>query len=146
MSMIRWEPMREMERWREAMDRFFEESFGRPSMMLTERVSSFPVDIYQTENEIQVKAAVPGIKPEDINISVLGNMLTITGERKEEKETKEENYVSKEMRMGRFQRQIMLPTEVQAENAQAKFENGIVTLTLPKSEKAKAKTIKVTTQ
>lgn len=142
MAMVRWDPFREMERIRDTMDRFIEEGLGVTGIT-PERLSAFPVDIYQTESEISVKAAVPGMKPEDINISVLGNMLTISGERKEEKETKEENYISREMRMGRFQRQITLPTEVNAENAQAKFENGIVTLTLPKSEKAKAKVIKV---
>lgn len=142
MAITRWDPFREMERMRDTMDRFIEEGLGM-TPFTPERFSAFPVDVYQTENEITVKAAVPGMKPEDININVLGNILTISGERKEEKETKEENYISREMRLGRFQRQIMLPTEVNPENAQAKFENGVVTLTLPKSEKAKAKTIKV---
>lgn len=142
MAMARWDPFREMERLRDEMDRFLGEGVGRTGL-LPERLSTFPVDVYQTGNEVMVKAAVPGVKPEDVKIELLGNMLTITGERKEEKETKEENYTMREMRMGRFQRQIMLPAEVNPDAAQAKFEDGVVTLTLPISEKAKPKTIQV---
>lgn len=142
MAMVRWDPFREMERLRDEMDRFLGESVGRTGL-LPERLSTFPVDVSQTGNEVTVKAAMPGIKPEDVRIEVLGSTLTITGERKEEKETKEENYTTREMRMGRFQRQIMLPSEVNPDAAQAKYENGVLTLTLPLSEKAKPKTIQV---
>lgn len=142
MAMTRWDPLREIERLRDEMDRFLGESLGRTGAV-PERLSTFPVDVYQTGNEVVVKAAVPGMKPEDVKIEALGNTLTISGDRKEEKETKEENYTLREMRVGRFQRQILLPTAVEADAAQAKFENGVLTLTLPISEKAKPKTIPV---
>ena len=142
MSMMRWDPMRDLQRLRDDMNRFIEEGFGR-SEMAGESFSSFPVDVSRTENEIKVKAAIPGMKPEGIRVEITGNMLTITGERKEEQEKKEENYITREMRIGRFQRQIMLPADVNTENAQANFENGILNLTIPIAEQAKPKQIRV---
>jgi len=145
MSIVRWDPFSDLVSLREAMNRLFEESFVRPSVaggqLTTAR--SMPIDVYQTDNEVVVKATMPGVKPEDVEVSVTDDLLTITGEAKEESEVKRENYVLQERRYGTFYRQITLPTIVEADKAKAVFENGILTLTLPKSEKVKPKTIKV---
>jgi HSP20 family protein len=145
MAMQRWEPFREMTSLRNAMDRLFEESFVRPSGMLMEgeERGTLALDMYQTENEVVVKASLPGFKPEEVDISITGDTLTIKGEHKEEKETKEKDYIYKERRYGTFSRMVALPVEVKSEKADAAFENGELTLTLPKAEQAKPKQIKV---
>jgi HSP20 family protein len=145
MAMQRWEPFKEMMTLRNAMDRLFEDSFVRPSTWLFEGEGrgTLPLDMYQTENEIVVKASLPGFKPEDVDISISGDTLTIKGERKEETETKEENYFYKERRYGSFSRMVTIPVEVKSEAAEATFENGELTLTIPKAETAKPKQIKV---
>ena len=140
------EPMREMLSLREAMDRLFEESFVGPRgwLGLGEEAVSLPLDVYQTENEIVVSAAVPGIKPEDIDISVTGDTLTIKGETVAEERAEEGNYIRQERRYGRFERSMTLPVEVQADKADAVFENGVLKLSLPKAEAVKPRQIKVT--
>src|SRR3972149_4655901 len=98
--MMRFDPFRELETVREMMDRAFEEGMW-PTMrrpMEFETVRVLPIDMYETDNEVVVRAAVPGVKPEDINISVSGNLLTIRGERREETETKRENFYRREIR------------------------------------------------
>ncbi len=144
MSIVRWDPFGELVSLREAMNRLFEDSFVRPSAAPAIGVGRvLPVDVYQTDNEYVVKAALPGVKPEDVDISVTNGMLTIKGETKEETEVKRENYLLQERRFGSFYRELALPTEVEADRAEATFENGVLTLKLPKSEKVKPKAIKV---
>jgi len=144
-NLARWEPFRDLISLREAMDHLFEESFVRPRAgWLTPRETrTLAVDMYTTDDAVVVKAAVPGVKPEDIDISLSGNTLTIKGETKAEEEIKEENYIRRERHYGAFSRTLTLPTPVVADEAEAKFENGILTLTLPKVEEAKPKVIKV---
>jgi HSP20 family protein len=90
MSMIRWDPAKDLMSLRQAMDKLFEESFIRPSGFTLEiGGGSIPIDIYQNENNVVVKATLPGVRPEEVDISVTGNILTIKAERKEEKETQE---------------------------------------------------------
>ncbi|HTP01042.1 MAG TPA: Hsp20/alpha crystallin family protein [Anaerolineales bacterium] len=101
------------------------------------------VDMYQTDDDIVVKVAVPGIKPEDVQISITGDLLTIKGETKEETDNEEKSYHIRERRWGSFERTISLPTDVNSDKAQAEFENGVLKVTLPKSEIAKPKTITV---
>lgn len=103
----------------------------------------FPVDLYETENDIVIKASLPGVKPEDIDISVTGDHLTLKAESKQETEEKGQNWYRRERRSGSFVRQFQLPTEVQADKAAADFEHGVLKLTLPKAEAVKPKTIKV---
>jgi len=144
MSITRWEPFTELISLRDAMDRLFEESFVRPSRLLGAPVAgTVPLDIYQQDNNIIVKASVPGVKPEDIEVTVLGDTLTIKGEMKEEKEIKEEHVIRRERRFGAFSRSVTLPTPVDTNKASATFENGVLTLTLPVAEEAKPKTIQV---
>jgi HSP20 family protein len=147
MSMIRWDPARDLMSLRQAMDRLFEESVIRPSSFTFEiGGGNIPIDMYQTDTEVIVKATLPGIKPEEVDISVNGNTLTIKAERKEETETKEKNYIHKENRYGIVTRSITLPVDVKADIAEASFDNGILTLNLPKTEKEKPKQIKVQTK
>lgn len=145
-NLIRWEPAREMMTLREAMDRLFDDAFTRP-LSMTNNVWSVPaVDMYQTDNEIVVKAALPGIKADEVQINVTGEVLTIKGETKQENETKEKAYHIREQRWGTFERSLVLPTEVVADKAKADFENGILTITLPKAEEVKPKSISIKTK
>ena len=144
MSMIRWEPFREMMSLRQAMDRLFEDSFVRPSRLWPElRGGELPIDMYQTKDDVVVKAPLPGVKPEELDISITGDTLTIKGEHKEEQEVKEEDYLCKERRYGTFSRSVTVPVAVKSDKAEATFENGILTLTMPKAEEVKPKQIKV---
>ena len=145
-NLIRWEPVREMMTLREAMDRLFDDAFTRP-LSLSGNTWSIPaVDMYQTDNEVVVKAALPGIKADEVQINVTGEVLTLKGETKQENETKEKEYHIREQRWGAFERSIVLPTEVVADKAKADFENGVLTITLPKAEEVKPKTISIKTK
>jgi len=143
-SLIRWEPFEELISLREAMDRLFEESFVRPwSLWPSLWEGTVPVDMYETEDSVVVTAAVPGVKPEDIDITVTGDTLTIKGETKAEKELEKANYICRERHYGTFSRSVSLPAGLETDKAEATFENGILRLTIPKAEHAKPKTIKV---
>src|SRR5690349_13385843 len=144
-NLTRWEPAREMMTLREAMDRLFNDAFTRPLSVNGGNWSIPAVDMYQTDNEVVIKAALPGIKAEEVQINVTGEMLTIKGEvrQDEEKQGKEKAYHLREQRWGMFERSIALPTEVDADKAKADFENGILTVTLPKAERAKPKSITI---
>ncbi len=144
-NLTRWEPMREMVTLRDAMDRLFDDAFTRPwGLANGGRGMGMPaVDMYQTADDVVVKTAIPGIKPGDVQISVTGDTLTIKGELKENNDNKEKAYHIREQRWGSFERTLSLPTDVKAEKAPAEFENGILTITLPKAEEVKPKTISV---
>ena len=147
MNMItRWEPFRESRRLHDMIDRFMDRSFlDRP--WLGEPVSGMlPLDVYQTEDEFVIKASIPGMKPDDIDISVRGDSLTIQGESKSEveREGKEDiKYLLRERRYSSFSRSVTLPSSVDSSKANAEFESGILTLTLPKIEEEKPKRITV---
>ena len=144
MSMIRWEPMREMMSLRRAMDRLLEDSFVRPASIWTEMAEGeMSIDMYQTDNDIVVKAALPGVRPEDVDISVTGDTLTIKGESSEETKEEKKDYIYQERRYGSFSRSVTLPVPVNSDKAEASFENGILTVSLPKAEEVKPKQIKV---
>ncbi len=148
-EMVKWEPFREMVSLREAMDRLFEDSFLRPGWFGGEAASAagaVPVDVYETDDKVIVKAPVPGVKPEDIEVTLTGDVLTVKGEFKAEEKTEKRNYLRQERRYGSFCRQLTLPGGVNADKVQATFEHGILTLEIPKAEAAKAKAIKVLTK
>ena len=145
-NLIRWEPAREMMTLREAMDRLFDDAFTRPLSMSGNNWSIPAVDMYQTDNEVVVKAALPGIKADEVQINVTGEVITIKGEIKQENESKEKAYHIREQRWGAFERSLVLPTEVVADKAKAGFENGVLTITLPKAEEVKPKTISIKTK
>jgi HSP20 family protein len=145
-NLIRWEPMREMMTLREAMDRLFDDAFTRPfgGNEGGWRGPGVPaVDMYQTDNEVVIKAAGPGMKAEDVHISVAGDVLNIKGELKQEDERDQKNYHMREQRWGSFERSLRLPTAVLSDKARADFENGILTISLPRAEEVKPKRIAV---
>jgi HSP20 family protein len=141
-NLIRWEPAREMMTLREAMDHLFNDAFTRP--LSIERNWSVPaIDMYQTDDEIVVKAAMPGIKADEVQLNINGDTLTLRSEIKQEEEKKEKTWHIREQRWGAFERSVVLPTAVIAEKAKAEFENGVLTITLPKAEEVKPKTITI---
>lgn len=141
-NLIRWEPAREIVSLREAMDRLFNEAFTHPFWPAT-GFQSLAVDMYQTDDEVIVRAALPGLKADDVQLSITGDLLTIKGEFKEKSDTKEKAYHLREQRYGAFERTLSLPVEVVADKAKAEFEDGILTITLPKAEEAKPKVINI---
>jgi len=144
-NLVRWEPWSDLMSLREAMDRLFEESFVHPraGWLAPLGTESLAVDMYETDDEVVVKTAVPGVKSEDIDVSITGDVLTIKGETKTEETVEKANYIRQERRYGAFTRSLSLPSTVVADKATAEFENGVLTLTLPKAEEVKPKTIKV---
>jgi HSP20 family protein len=141
-NLTRWEPVREMMTLREAMDRLFDDGFTHPISM--SGVSAMPaIDLYQTNDEVVVKAALPGLKADDVQISVTEDVLTLRGEFKQDNVQSESTYHIREKRIGSFERSIMLPTDVQTDKAKADFENGILTVSLPKADEVKPKTITI---
>jgi HSP20 family protein len=141
-NLIRWEPAREMMTLREAMDRLFDDAFTRP-ISIKDGWSAPAIDMYQTDDEIVVKAALPGIKPEEVQINITGEVLHIKGEMKHEEEKQEKAWHIREQRWGAFERSVALPTDVVADKAKAEFENGVLTIALPKAEEVKPKTINI---
>jgi len=143
-NLIRWEPAREMMTLREAMDRLFDDAFTRPLSMRDGWFMSTPaVDMYQTENEVVVKASIPGMKAEDVQINITGDVLTLKGEVQNEEERNDKAWHIREQRFGSFERSVALPTAVKTDKAEAVFENGILTVTLPKADEVKPKTINI---
>ena len=141
-NLIRWEPAREMMSLRDAMDRLFDDAFTRP-LSLRDAWSVPAIDMYQTDDEIVVKASLPGIKADEVQINVTGEVLTLKGEIKHDEDKKEKAWHIHEQRYGSFERSVALPTDVVADKAKAEFENGILTITLPKAEEVKPRTITV---
>jgi len=138
-----WKPFRELDKMRNEMDQVWDSFFeGKPKFR--ELGKWFPsVDVSETKNDLIVKAELPGIDPKDIDISLNDGYLTIKGERKQEKEEKEENYHFIERSYGSFTRSVRLPNEVQRDKISASYKNGILKVTLPKSEEAKKKEVKI---
>ncbi|MBC7248881.1 MAG: Hsp20/alpha crystallin family protein [Anaerolineae bacterium] len=145
-SLIRWQPFEDLVSLRDAMDRLFEESFIRPRSWLMPFESGLAVDVYETDDNVVVEAALPGVKPEEVEVSLTGDVLTIKGETKAEKEEKEANYIRRERRYGAFCRSISLPGGLEGDKAEAEFEHGVLKLTIPKAESVKPKVIKVKTK
>jgi len=144
MAIERWEPFREAISLRDAMNTLLQESFVRPGgLSAPYGPAALPLDISETEDAFVVKASLPGVKPEDVQITVQGDTLTIGGESKAEEENKGEHWHVRERRFGSFQRSVALATPVNSDQAQAHYEHGVLTLTLPKSEAAKPRQIKI---
>jgi HSP20 family protein len=147
-SLVRWDPTDELISLRDAMDRLWRESFVRP----WSRVGTFfggeslALDMYETGSEVVVEAVLPGVKPEEVDVQVTGNVLTIKGERKEEKKEETAAYIFQERSYGSFCRSLTLPTKVDVDQAKAEFENGVLKLTLPKSEAVKPRSIEIKTK
>jgi HSP20 family protein len=146
MAMVRWNPARDLVTMRDEMNRLFGEVFGRAA---TDEGSWYagawtpPVDIFETEEALVLKAELPGFTKDDISIELKENALTLRGERKHTMEAKEENYHRRERTYGAFQRSFMLPTTVDQNNVQATYKDGVLELRLPKVEAAKPKRIAI---
>jgi HSP20 family protein len=144
-NIVRWDPFRGMVPFRDMMDQMMDERFFRPPIPFGPwSAGSMAVDMYETEDSVVVKTAIPGVKADDIDVSIAGDTLTIKAETKEEKEVKREDYLRRERRYGSYCRSVTLPGGLQADKADADYTNGILTLTLPKAEELKPKSIKVT--
>lgn len=144
-SLTRWEPFREMQTFREMMDRFFEEPWLDTPRLWTQRDGEFTLalDVAEDDERYIVTASVPGVDPDQIEVTLTENVLTIKGETKSEKDVEEKNYHLRERRYGKFSRSVTLPMPVDADAVEATHENGVLTLRLPKAEAVKPKRITV---
>jgi HSP20 family protein len=147
-EVVRWDPFREAVSLREAMDRLFEDSFTPARRQQNgnsgERMMRLPLDAYVTPEEIVILANMPGVKPEAVEITIEGDTLTIRGERQRPLENVD--YVMQERPFGKFQRTLNINIPVDANRAEARYENGLLTLIIPKAEAAKPKVIQVGTK
>lgn len=141
MNMIRWNPQRDMMNFKRQFDRLFSDydeeaptrtSFWKPA-----------VDIFETKDSLVMKVELPGVKKEDVKIDLDNNLLSISGERKFESEVKEEDYHRIERAYGQFQRSFTLPNKVDGERIEARYENGMLEVVLPKKEEAKPRQISI---
>lgn len=144
-SLTRWDPFAEMADLRREMDHIFGEFFGRTpsSMAATEAMWSPLVDIHETKDSFLLMAELPGVKQEDVEVSVEGDTLTLKGERKREAEVKEDQYHRIERSYGRFERSILLPSVVDPNRVKATYRDGVLEVQLPKKEEAKPKAVKI---
>jgi HSP20 family protein len=147
MALMQWTPMRDLQRVREEMDRLFGDVFGRGEGQeggWHTGAWTPPVDLYETDDALVLKAELPGFTKEDLNIELRDRTLILKGERRHEREVKEEQYHRRERAYGRFQRAFMLPTVVEENKVQATFKDGVLELRLPKSEAVRPKRITIT--
>jgi HSP20 family protein len=142
-TLNRWEPSRGSSTLQEQLGRLFGEVFERSAEENNLTAWAPAVDIFETEHELVVKADVPDVDPKDLDIRVENNILTIRGERKFEKKVNEENYLRVERTYGSFSRSFSLANTVNSEAIKADYQNGVLTLTVPRCEEAKPKQIKV---
>jgi len=136
-------PFGELLSLRQAMDRLFEDSYVRPASMLGDGEHGLAVDVRTTPEALVVEAALPGVKPEDVDIQVLGDTLTISGRTAEDKRSDEDGYTYREIRRGSFSRSLTLPRGLKADAAEASFEHGLLQLTIPKAEESKPRQIRI---
>jgi HSP20 family protein len=136
MQLIKWEPFKEI-------DRFFDDRFLQPFVSFPRLGFDFATDVYEEKGNVVAKMSLPGIKSEEVDISLEDDVLTVSGKHKEEKEAETKDYYSKEIRRGSFSRSIPLPKSVDASRADAKYENGELVVTMPAIAGTKQKAVKV---
>ena len=143
--LTRWEPFTGRTSTRRLIDRVFDDTFFRPYRISSSRWDGgyLPLDVSQTKDEVVIKASLPGLKPQDVEVSLDGNVLTLGGKTEASKDTEEESYVLRERRPGAFHRSLTLPRDLVTDKVEARFEDGVLTLTIPKSEESKPRTIEV---
>lgn len=132
-SQMRWD-------WDRLFDRFLDDAWGSPSMATAHDML---LDVSETDEQIRVRAEVPGINPDDLNISLMGNVLTLSGQKVDEEESEQAGRYYSERRFGSFERAVKLPCAVDPDRVDAAHRNGVVTITLQKSETVRPKRIKV---
>ena len=143
MSIQRWDPFRDIVSLREAMNNLMEESFVRPRAGMIALTGGMALDVRESDDSYIIETIIAGAKPEDVDISVLGDTLRITAEVKDEGERHGEKWLLRERRFGHFERSLTLPTQVKADEATADFADGVLTITLPKAEAARPRSIQV---
>lgn len=142
-NLVQWDPFAEI---RSTMDRLFEQGFSRPWRLLNvaEYQATFPADIWETDEAIEVVAALPGVRPDDVDIAVVGNVLNIKASAHEpEAAQTQRNYFRRELQYGSYARSFSLPVSVEPDKAEARYEHGMLYLTLPKAESVRPKQIKI---
>lgn len=143
-NLTRWDPYREMMSFRRFMDRFFEDNMMNEGSEWDQQTRwQVPVDLTENEDSYMIKASLPGISPEDLNITYNNGVLSIQAETRDDKEIKEDRYLVRERRYGTFARSISLPATINADAIEASYDAGILTLRLPKTEEVKPKRIQV---
>jgi len=142
-NVTRWDPFQDVLSLREAMNQLMEESFVRPAAAQGGKNFVPALDLSETGEGYLVEAALPGVKPEDVEITVENNVLTIKGETRQETDSKDRNFHRLERRFGSFQRTIGLPTSVKADAIHASLTNGVLRLEIPKAEEVKPRKISV---
>jgi HSP20 family protein len=145
MALMEWKPRSDLLDVRHEINRIFDDFFGHRPSRVTFRESAWSpnVDIAKTGEDIVVKAELPGMTKEDVNISIIDNTLTLEGEKKQENEVKEENYHRVERSYGKFHRSFTLPKGIQHEKIKANFKNGILNINIPKADAIKPKQIEI---
>jgi HSP20 family protein len=141
--LTRWDPFREFSTLQDRMNRLFRDSYGDREEALTTSTFAPPVDVYEDEHNVTLKIEVPGIDEKDIDVRIENNTLTVHGERKFEKEEKEENFRRVERQYGSFTRSFTLPNTVDTDSIQANYDKGILRIQLAKKAESKPKQIKV---
>lgn len=145
MTITRWNPLGEALSLKQAMDRLLEDSFVQPTVgwMTMANGQLPPVDLYETDDALVLSAAIPGVKPDNLSLTITGQTLTLRGEVDSSPDIENDRYVYRERRYGAFQRQIALPVRVESDGAEATFENGVLTLRIPKAAEVQPRRIEV---
>jgi HSP20 family protein len=144
MALDRWDPFRDMMTMRDAMDRWLQQGLSGTGQLLSNiRPETIPMDVIERDDSFEVRAALPGVKPEDVEVTVQGERLILRAEARAADEQRNENWLMREHRYGLLQRAITLPSPVSSEKAEARVENGVLILKLPKLQGAQAKRISV---
>jgi HSP20 family protein len=145
MAITRWRPFRDVVSIQDEMNRLFDDFFGRPVLKTgwTEGVWSPIVDISEDKENMIIKSEMPGMSKDDVKISIQDNVLTLKGEKKQEKEEKDKNYHRIERNYGSFCRSFQLPTSVKSDKVKASYKDGVLSVTLPKTEEVKPKEIPI---
>ncbi|MFN2451425.1 MAG: Hsp20/alpha crystallin family protein [Candidatus Dormibacteria bacterium] len=151
MALVRWNPWTDLFALHDQMDQLFGQAYGAEAGARSGNGGgadgswmTLPVDIRQTEQAFTIQASVPGFRPDDVEVTVEDGVLSIRGRLEERSEGRESGWVRRERRLGSFHRQIGMPAEVRAEEISAEFENGVLTITVPRAQKAQPKRIPVT--
>jgi len=144
MTSDRWDPFREMVTFREAMDRWLQQSISGTGQLLSNmRPESIPIDVIERDDAFELRASLPGVRPEDVEVTVQGERVTIRAEARGAAGSESENWIMREHRYGVMQRSITLPVAVSSDNAEARIENGVLSLRLPKTQGVEARRINV---
>ena len=144
MVLRKWDPFSDMQRMHQAMDRMWGGGYNQGGEPEMERWA-VPLDVIEQGEDILVEASLPGVSPEEIDVSIEDNLLTIKGSTNSEEERNDGKYLIRERRFGAFHRSLRLPNTVDTDRAEPRYENGVLTIVLPKAESKKAKQLQVRT-